>query len=58
MFIYVCGVANGNCMVKMFNFQILDSLVALRAGFGLQYNSDKPFMHLFYLTLHHVNLKE
>ena len=45
---------------KNVKFSNLVSLVALGICFGLQDNLDAhaPFMHLFYLILHHVNLEE
>ena len=53
MYIYVCGVENGNYMVEMFIF-----FVALRVCVGVHNNSDASFTHLFYLILHHVDLEE
>ena len=49
---------NGNCMVKIFKFSSLASLVALRVCFGLQDNSDGPIKHLFHLILHHVKFEK
>ena len=43
---------------KNIKFSDLASLVTLRICFGLQDNSDAPFTHLFYLTLHHVKFEE